>query len=328
MGIGKRFLNGRVILVTSIGSVAGKCVISKLRECGCLVIGVDIYPYSWVVNASEVNFFYQVDLTLNKDKYRQQIIDICDRHNIELIVPLTDIDVDFFDENRLLFENKGIVLCIQNRSTLQIVRDKKKAEEYIAKISTGIQAIPTKEISEKADAYWEFPFVCKIKNGRSSQGLKIIETDEEYKAFVCSSGATDYVIEPFIKGDICVADLVYQKALGQFVVVLRKELIRTNHGCGTTVEIFSDGILESECKKLASGLEINGCVNFEFIKDEAGKYWFLECNPRFSAGVAFSNIAGYDFVSNHMRCFLNLDIDLKINLHEQIIARRYEEYCI
>ena len=56
-----------------------------------------------------------------------------------------------------------------------------------------------------------------------------------------------------------------------------------------------------------------------------GEY-YIECNPRFSGGVEFSCLVGYDCVSNHVRAFENKPIDEFKMLHETFIARKYEEY--
>ena len=55
-------------------------------------------------------------------------------------------------------------------------------------------------------------------------------------------------------------------------------------------------------------------------------YYFIECNPRFSGGVEFSCIAGYDMVINHLNIFKNKKIDKLYEIKNQYIARKYEEY--
>lgn len=73
---------------------------------------------------------------------------------------------------------------------------------------------------------------------------------------------------------------------------------------------------------------IRGCVNMEFIEADrdAGAYYFLECNPRFAGGVAFSGAAGYDMAEAHIRCFTGEKLDEMSVTGEQYIARRYTEY--
>ena len=77
---------------------------------------------------------------------------------------------------------------------------------------------------------------------------------------------------------------------------------------------------------IAEKLNVKGCVNFEFIKNNDGNYYFLECNPRFSGGIEFSCIAGYDYIFNHLKCFCNMEIDDLEYKNNLIITRKYEEY--
>ena len=62
----------------------------------------------------------------------------------------------------------------------------------------------------------------------------------------------------------------------------------------------------------------------EFILHDAD-YYLIDINPRFSAGVAFSNFVGYDMVISHLNCFLGKEILSKIEFKEQIITKHYQE---
>ena len=55
---------------------------------------------------------------------------------------------------------------------------------------------------------------------------------------------------------------------------------------------------------LGKKLQILGAINAEFIFD-GKQYYLMDVNPRFSAGIAFSRLAGYDIVKNHFLCFQN-----------------------
>ena len=136
----------------------------------------------------------------------------------------------------------------------------------------------------------------------------------------------DYLFQPFMKGKVVTVDVVRDRTADQCVAVARRELLRTLNGAGLSVQVFRDEALEGTCAGLAGILDITGCVNFEFIEMEDGTRFFLECNPRFSGGVEFSVMAGYDFVVNHMRCFEKKPIEMKPDVQEHWIARKYEEY--
>ena len=110
-------------------------------------------------------------------------------------------------------------------------------------------------------------------------------------------------------------------------VVPRQELLRTSNGAGLTVQIVSDESLIKLVSYIGNKLNINGCVNMEFILNN-GNYYLIDINPRFSAGVAFSIVSGYDMIINHIRCFCNQSVDAQIALEEKIIIKIYEEVTI
>ena len=173
---------------------------------------------------------------------------------------------------------------------------------------------------------WDFPVVCKPYNGRSSQGLRYIYNKEEWDEFVLTADKEVYIVEPFIEGPLVMVEIVRQDNPHKVVAMTRRELISTPHGCSTTVHVYKDEELEENSKILADKLNVLGDVNFEYILDKNGTYHFVECNPRFSAGCEFSCMAGYDYVENHMKCFMNKEIEDCHFKHNMIIARKYEEY--
>ena len=263
----------------------------------------------------------------DEEEYRIAIDEIIAKHKITHILPLTDVEVDYYNNNRKHYEDMNVVICISSYETIEICRNKKKQQEFIDSNVNGIKTIPTKTIKEIKENPYDFPMVAKLTNGRSSQGLKYIENQEELN-LILNTNNENYIFQPKIEGNIITVDVICDGI--NCVAIPREELLRTLNGAGLSVKVFSDRILEDSCKKLALALGIRGCVNFEFIRDSKGEYNYIECNPRFSGGVEFSNIAGYDCVLNHIKCFTeekeNID-DFQLN-KTIYIARKYEEYVM
>lgn len=189
-----------------------------------------------------------------------------------------------------------------------------------------IQYIPTKYVKECGTVPYDYPLVCKPVDGRSSQGLRYVYTKEDWEAVKTCVDRDNYIVQPKIIGNIVTVDIVRSQDGEVVVAIPRLELLRTQNGAGTSVKVYTDLKLENNCKVLADKLGVIGCVNFEFLRDDEGTYYYVECNPRFSGGVEFSCLAGYDCVSNHVRAFENNKIDeFQLN-RNMYIARKYEEY--
>ena len=308
-------------LITSIGSFSADITIKRLKSVGGgLIVGTDIYNKEWIADSYNVDYFYQVPRVSEEEKYTKTIKRIIKKHNIKYIVPLTDVDVDYFNKNRNIFNN--VTICISSNETLSICRNKYKIKEFIDKNIEGINTIPTYFVNELKSNI-KPPLIAKIINGRSSQGLIKIYSNKELKQFLDNKDNKNYIIQPLIDGNVVTVDVICDGE--NAVAIAREELLRTLNGAGTSVKVYHNRKLENDCKKLALALNIKGCVNFEFIKN-GNKYYFIECNPRFSGGLEFSCIAGYDCVTNHINCFKNKRIK-KFDLNKTIyIARKYEEY--
>ncbi len=321
-----RMFQGKAALVTSIGSVSGDVVIKSLKRYGMKVIGCDIYPKEYVVDAYHVDVFYQVPLSADRENYLKTIYDICSQNHVEYVLPLTDIDVDTFNDNRSWFADHGVTLCMSPEQSLHIIRNKKTLQDFIAENCPQNQSIPTMRLCDMEENPWGYPVVCKPYNGRSSQGLRYIHSDAEWVSFKQTADNTQYIAEPYLAGPIVMVEIVRHAGTGKTVAIPRMELIATPHGCGTTVRMFHDEKLEQDSIALARNLDIHGCVNFEYIQTADGTYHLVECNPRFSAGVEFSCMTGYDCILNHLRSFTEHDIADGKTGSEMIIARKYEEY--
>lgn len=316
----------KTALVTALGSVASDIVIRSLKKIGFRVVGCDIYPKEWIVESTSVDQFYQAPYVTEEDKYLSFLHDICKKESINYILPLIDPEVDLLSNNREWFEKENVILCISPKKSLDIIRNKFLLSTYIDKNVASINSIPTKMLSDCKKNEWKYPIVCKPFNGRSSQGLKYIYSDDEWNSFFSIADKSVYIAEPYIKGPIVMVEIVRHPVSKRVITISRREVLSTAHGCGLTVFMFEDKKLEKSCIELAEKLDVCGCVNFEFIyNEEEKKYYFVECNPRFSAGCEFSCMTGYECVINHINCFAADDIEERHFTHNMYIARRYEE---
>lgn len=312
------------ILVTAIGSFSADIVIKKMHQNGCFVVGTDIYPKEWIVDAFNVDKFYKVPMAIDSEKYINCLLDICTHNKIDFIFPLTDPEIDILNAYRDRFEQISAQICMSDHNTICLCRNKQKTEDFL-RSTNKCEVINSYDLNTLEKEAITYPIVCKPINGRSSQGLKIFEDSRSFYSFYNQIDPNSYLIQPYIEGNIITVDVVRDRHNNCFAVA-RRELLRTSIGAGISVQIIRNDILERQCKIITESMNILGCVNFEFIETADGMHYFLECNPRFSGGVEFSVIAGYDFITNHWKCFINSEIDTVAQIKEQFISRKYEEY--
>lgn len=310
------------ILVTAIGSFSADCVINNLKNNGHFVVGCDIYPSEWHAVSKDCNKVYKVPFSTQEKEYVDFLITICKQHNIEYVFPLTDLEIDVLNKKREIFENIGTILCIQSSECLNIARNKYKI--YLMFKSDPLVCVPKTICSNEITETFSLPAIGKPINGRSSEGIEKIYCLDK---LIQLKKKDNYLIQEYLEGSIYTVDYVRNSLTGQDFSIPREELLRTKNGAGTTVRVVPDKQLNEIVSYIGNKLGVNGCVNMEFIYHEKN-YYLIDINPRFSAGVAFSNFIGYDMVTAHLNCFTNNKLPQSIKFEEQILCKRYKEQRI
>lgn len=306
-------------LITAIGSMSAECVIKQLKESGYYVVGCDIYPGEWHYETKLCDAFYKAPYATKEDEYIQFLLEVCREQGLTHIIPLTDLEIDVIDRKRVVFDNEGIVLCMQTSDILKIARNK----NALYKKFLDDKEVPSIKSCLLIDLSSDFPFPCIAKpyNGRSSEGLIRNATKEQLDAI---ENKEVYIVQEQLEGNVFTVDYVRNSSSNRDASLPRQELLRTKNGAGLTVQICKDEKLLHLVSHIGQVLNINGCVNMEFIFNN-GKYYLIDINPRFSAGVAFSVVSGYNMVTNHIKCFIGADIDSQVEIQERIIIKKYEE---
>lgn len=315
-------------LVTAIGSFSADIVIRNLQKMDFRVIGCDIYPREWIANALLVSDFRQAPYASDSEHYLRFLQDLCLREQVQYLIPLTDAEVDVLNPHRDWFAQNGICLCLSPAETITLCRSKHQMARFTQNLDF-IRTIPTYCADSphiSCAPPFPLPVICKPTNGRSSQGICRIHSIQEWHNFCGTHDMCRFIVQPCISGSVVTVDIVRQADGAKAIALPRQEMLRTLNGAGTSVYVFSDPGLQAACIRLADALGIIGCVNFEFIKDQDGHYHFIECNPRFSGGTAFSCTAGYDCVRNHIAAFSGRPIEDLPPYRNQYIVKKYHEH--
>lgn len=306
-------------LITAIGSMSAECAINNIKAKGHYVVGCDIYPGDWHYETKLCDAFLRAPFATKKDEYIYFLIETCKKYDLQYIIPLTDLEIDVINERRSLFAENNIILCMQSADVLEIARDKYKLSVFFAN-DEKVPTVRTCLLSDIPESF-SFPCIAKPLNGRSSEGLIRNATREQVDTIV---NKQVYILQEQLAGNVFTVDFCRSSKTGLSVAVPRKELLRTKNGAGLTVQMIPDSTLINLVSYIGDKLNINGCVNMEFILNN-GHYYLIDVNPRFSAGVSFSVVEGYNMIINHIRCFYGENIDEQININEHIIIKKYQE---
>ncbi len=333
----------KTALVTAIGSFSADAVIRTLHEMGYRVIGSDIYEKEWVATSLDVDAFYQAPYASDEEAYISFIRKICETEGVKRILPLIDVEIDVLNRHREELEEGDVRICMSDKETIEVLRDKYLMTKLVKgvvneledpKLKGAVRVIPTKKASDIDFEQVTYPLVLKPVDGRSSNGLyRVYQEDQLGFAFsnimdptkLNDTSLERYIVQPLIKGHVVTVD-VLRDASGHTKAAAREELLRTPNGAGLSIRMLEDKVLTEVCGRIAERAGILGCVNFEFIRGEgSGLYYFIECNPRFSGGVAFTELSGVPMIRNHIRIFEGMDMEELPEPKYGFMTRKYQE---
>lgn len=310
------------VLVTAIGSMSAECVLRSLSSCqGIRVLGSDLHPASWLTTASLVQGFYQLPSARQEQEYIESMLRICRQESVSHLMPLTDLEVDVISGCRERFLELGVTVCLPTADCVEVCRDKLKLHDHFSDVA-GVRVIPSCPLPQWHGLGVGFPLLAKPRKGRSSEGVVKLEGEQDVVHLLRRDHNHDYIVQPYYPGSVHVVDVVRCALSASCSLVCRKELIRTSNGAGLSVALHHDAALRGQAELVAQRLDVQGGICMEFL-EYAGEYFLMDVNPRFSAGVVFSNMAGYDMVLNALRCFAGGGIDSAVAYPEMVIARGY-----
>lgn len=308
----------KTVLLTAIGSASANAARAGLKAAGCRVLGCDIYPGAWHVNTADMDLFFNVPPATDAELYADALLAAVREHRVDYIIPLTDVEVDALCALKPRFAAEGATVCCPDPDVAGLCRDKLRMAKALDQAGL-CRVIPT-WTPDELPANPPYPLMVKPLRGRSSEAQQVVH-DAQALALALSRRA-DYILQPYLPGEVFTVDCA-RDTQGNIVTLTRRERLRTVNGLGTAVEICPGHPLDAVCSGILTHTGIVGVVNMEFIHRDDGDY-FLEINPRFSGGVGFSTLAGYDFTQAMLRCHEGLPLLPPPVFRRMTLAQRYE----
>ena len=299
------------------------------RNAEYTIVGVDCNPN--VGSLNYVDYLYKVP-RCDDEHYIDKLIEICKKHDIDIVVPLISEDIKPLWDNRELFEKDGIKILLSGKdSKLMIANDKLLLEQFLN--DNGVHVMPrtlpynpdTLDDDLASFGYPEKPIAVKLKDGCGAVGFKVLD---EYKShnvdrlpsrelranpyinkeqLLKLPTKERYVLSEYLSGQECGALCLVDH--GRVVYCLVHENYDMQYATTTDAELVKNEEVENIVKKVCELLKLDGNIGFDFKRDAEGHVKLLECNPRISATVSLAVKAGVNIVEMGIFHKMGLPID-------------------
>ena len=217
--------------------------------------------------------------------YIEDLLSICVKDRIDLLIPTIDTDLLILSENREKFEAIGTRVMISAPDKIRICRDKNNTSRFF--VDCGLHApMPVNDWKEYKSGY---PAFIKPKDGSSSINAFKVENEEELEVY--AGQIEDYIVQPFVSGHEYTID-IFCDLDGEPVYIVPRERLQVRAGEVLKTQICLDETMIEESKALCRAFKPCGPMTVQLIRDENGIDWYIEINPRFGGGAPLSMKAG------------------------------------
>ena len=284
------------ILFTSVGRrvelVQAFKNAAKNLDIQLTVVGADINS-----SAPALQFCDKTEIVcrISDENYIPTILSICEKEQIDCLIPTIDTDLLILSENKMLFEQIGTKVLISDTEKIRICRDKNYTADYF--ISLGLKSpVPVNSVDKFKDGLnngtTDFPAFIKPMDGSSSIDAYKVNNLNDLELYANKIG--DYIIQPYISGREYTVD-IFCDYEGNPVYITPRERLEVRAGEVLKTQIVQDDIIIHEMHKLIADFKPCGQITVQLIKDEkTGDNNYIEINPRFGGGAPLSIKAGAD----------------------------------
>ena len=239
-----------------------------------------------------------------------KLLDICREHEVDVVWPVYDGELEPLAAARRRFESEGVRLLIADEGTVRLCLD--KAAFYGRLADTGwvpiCQVVRTGDELQAAAAALGYPrrrVAVKPTRGTGGRGFHVIDAGaasrarflgERAEGTVCTLGAAvealghddgrdvpgEILVMPFVEGAEYGCDVLAED--GEVVAaVTRRKLPPVRDGFHTRIIVDEAPKVVATVANVVGAIEADGLLSVDLREDEAGRLKVLEINPRAGA---------------------------------------------
>ena len=293
--------------------------IQSLRDSGnaeYTIVGVDCKPN--VASLNYVDYLYAVP-RCNDPRYVERLLELCEYHNVDIIIPLISEDIGPLSKNRKRFEDIGTKILLSDEDSLiDIANDKLRLQNFLEE--HGVYAMPrsvklnldTLDADLESFGYLEVPIAVKMKDACGAIGFKILDENKAKGVNGLSSRENRanpyitkqqllelpqldrYILQEYLPGRECGALCLVDH--GRTIYCVTHEDYEMQFAITTECELTDDQDVREIVTAANSLLKLTGNIGYDFKRDKDGRVRLLECNPRVSATVCLPAKAGLNIM--------------------------------
>jgi carbamoyl-phosphate synthase large subunit len=265
------------------------------------MIGIDIDPLAPALQLCDR--FYMVP-KLKSPEYIPQVVEVCRKEEISMIVPLIDPEIPLLAEHRVDLEETGARLLVVPPEAARLTADKWRTTKFFERLNlrTPRSWLP----GEIGGIDFEFPVFIKPRFGSAAQHTFQVRNRNELEFF--ANYVPDAIIQEFLPGPEITSDVICDLD-GELLAMVSRKRIEVRWGeVAKGVTVCYPEILTA-CRRIAQELPAIGPVTVQCMIKENIPH-FTEINARFGGGAPLGIAAGVDSPRYLLARLAKINIDI------------------
>lgn len=282
-----RFVN---VLFTSVGRRvellrAFRRAYESLNLAG-RIVAVDIDPLAPALRVADA---CAIVPRVNDENYPSTLLEICRRHDVNVVFPLIDADVPVLAGLAPALNAIGTHVATVPASHVDAVSDKWLTVQLFKRMGLPTPAswLPDDFDPKEAD----YPLFVKPRFGSASAHTYAARTPQELTFF--QQYVPHAMIQQFLPGPEITSDVVCDQT-GALLSIVSRRRIEVRWGEVAKGVTCFNPVVTDACGRIAKALDARGPITVQGISKN-GLVYFTEVNARFGGGAPLGIAAGADF---------------------------------
>ena len=257
---------------------------------------------------------------IGEEGYIENIIDICNKESIKLIIPTIDTELLILAKNKANIESRtNARVMVSNYNVINICRNKINTQHFFEQNGFG-----TPKLVEEEDIKNEkvkFPVFIKPLDGSSSINTFKVNNMKELRFF--KEYIKGPIIQELVEGPEYTTD-IFCDFDGNPITIVPRKRIATRSGEIIKGKIEKDREIIADIKKLINVLKPIGQITIQCIKTKE-EIKYIEINPRFGGGAPMSIKAGADSCQNIYKLLSGKELKYNEDYKENLFFLRFDD---
>lgn len=284
------------------------------------IIGVDSSSQSAVLSICDKSYIIP---RCDHPAYVPTLLDVCQRHRVQMLLPLIDVDLLLLAEHRERFRNIGTLALVSSLPVVRICRDKEGTSRFFE--DNGIPTVRNLTVEDVRGGTVPYPVFIKPVNGSGSQHAYKVHNAEELEFFL--RYVPQLMLQEFALGQEYTVDVLCDLD-GRVINAVPRRRLEVRAGEISKGVTCQNWRIIRATVDLANKLGGVGPLTVQCFasEDVATEIRFTEINPRVGGGLPLAVAAGANYPKQMIRMALGQPIEPCIgDFADEFYMFRYEE---